>query len=235
MARKLNSQEQGSPLATRGVRRRWAAAFAAGFAVVLVVGIAFGLLNRGGDPLDVVAPVTTSAVTDSVIGDGQTVSVTVSGVSGRAGDEVAGVLYASDGLTDLDGDAVGGFWTVVEGNDFTTMEVVREPGDLGVGRFPFVSDEALMVEPGTYTLVLWVDDGLSPVSRWVPINSYTDGDVLIEGTDLFGCHVVFEVGDDTQTDVAVEAGLHHNGWNVDCATGAVIPGTDAAAAVAPAW
>jgi hypothetical protein len=167
------------------------------------------------------------------VGNGQTVNVTVTGVSGRAGDELAGVLYAGGELTDLDGDAVGGFWTVVEGDDFTATEVVHEPGVVGVGRFPFVSDQALTVEPGSYTLVLWVDEGLSPVSRWVPINTYTDGDVLIEGTDLFGCHVVFEVGDDAQTDVAVEAGLHHNGWNVDCATGVAIPGTDAAAAVAP--
>ncbi len=169
----------------------------------------------------------------SGVGDGQTVSVTVSGVLGRAGDEFAGVLYEGGELTDLDADALGGFWTVVEGDDFTTTEVVREPGVVGVGRFPFVSDEALTVEPGTYTLVLWVDEGLGSVDRWVPINSYTDGDVLIEGTDLFGCQVVFEVGDDTQTDVAVEAGLHHNGWNTNCTTGVAIPGTDAAAAVAP--
>jgi len=233
MAHKSDSQDQGTSTATRSVRRNWAAAFAAGFAVVLIVGVAFGLLNRGGDPLDVVAPATTSAATASVAGDGQTVNVTVSGVSGRAGDEFAGVLYEGGELTDLDGDAVGGFWTVVESDDFTTTEVVREPGEVGVGRFPFVSDEALTVEPGTYTLVLWVDEGLNPVNRWVPINTYTDGDVLIEGTDLFGCHTVFEVGDDAQTDVAVEAGLHHNGWNVDCATGVAIPGTDAAAAVAP--
>jgi hypothetical protein len=118
------------------------------------------------------------------------------------------VLYEGGVLTDLDADALGGFWTVVEGDDFTATEVVREPGDVGVGRFPFVSDEALTVEPGMYTLVLWVDEGLSPVSRWVPINS--------DGRGLYGCHAVIEVGDDAQTDVVVAANLQPDGWNVAC-------------------
>jgi len=144
------------------------------------------------------------------VGDGQTVSVTVSGVSGHGGDELAGVLYAGGELTDLDLDAVGGFWSVVSGDDFTTTEVVREPGVVGVGRFPFVSDQALTVAPGFYTLVVWVDTGLGGMSRWVPINT--------DGMGLFGCQVVFEVGDDAQADVVVSANLEPDGWNVDCAT-----------------
>jgi len=71
-----------------------------------------------------------------------------------------------------------------------------------------VSDEALTVEPGTYTLVLWVDEGLGSVSRWVPINS--------DGSGLFGCQVVFEVGDDARTDVVVAANLEPDGWNAVC-------------------
>ena len=67
MTHKLNPQEQDLPVETRGVRRNWVAAFAAGFAVVLIVGIAFGLLNRGGDPLDVVSPVTTTTPTTTVV------------------------------------------------------------------------------------------------------------------------------------------------------------------------
>ena len=208
MAHKSDSQEQGTSTATRSVRRNWAAAFAVAVAVVLVVGIAFGLLNRGGDSFDVAASATTSAATASVTGDGQTVSVAVSGVSGHAGDDLAGVLYEGGVSADLDGDAVGGFWLVVEGDDFTATEVVREPGAVGVGRFPFVSDEALTVEPGMYTLVLWVDDALGSVNRWVPINT--------DGMGLFGCQVVFEVGDDAQTDVAVAANLEPDGWNAAC-------------------
>jgi len=45
--------------------------------------------------------------------------------------------------------------------------------------------------------------------------------------------VVFEVGDDAQTDVVVAANLEPDGWNVACATGVAIPGTDSASPVAP--
>jgi hypothetical protein len=156
---------------------------------------------------------------------GQTVSVTVSGVTGHDGDELAGVLYAGGELTDLDSDALGGFWVVVDGDDATTTEVLREPGALGDGRFPFVAEQALKVAPGAYTLVMWVDDGLGPVSRWVPLNS--------DGAGLYGCQAVFEVGDAAQTDVTVTANLVPDSWNTNCTTGLAIPGTDAAAAVAP--
>ncbi|MEA2024779.1 MAG: hypothetical protein U9N79_10905, partial [Actinomycetota bacterium] len=63
MTHKSDSQGQANPVATRSMRRNWAAAFAAGFAVVLIVGVTFGLLNRGGDPLDVITPVTTTTPT----------------------------------------------------------------------------------------------------------------------------------------------------------------------------
>jgi len=159
------------------------------------------------------------------VGEGQTVSVTVTDVTDYPGYELAGVLYADDELTDLDSDALGGFWSVVDGNDFTTTEVVREPGTPGMGPFPHVTDEALTVAPGTYTLVVWVDVGLGGLNRWVPVNS--------DGMGLYGCQIVFEVGGDAQTNVAVPANFVSNGWNTDCTTGAAIPGTDAAAAVAP--
>ena len=142
--------------------------------------------------------------------DGQTVSVTVSGVSGRAGDDLAVVLYEGGALTDLDRAPLGGFWSVISGDEFTTTEVVREPGDLGVGRFPFVSDQALTVAPGRYTLVVWVDDSLNPVSGRVPLNT--------DGRGLFGCQAGFEVDDDAQTDVVVTANLHPDGWNTNCTT-----------------
>jgi hypothetical protein len=167
------------------IHRPTAVVLAAVAATLLLVGavpLLFGWM--GGNELETTTA--TSATEPQVVppvvgvGDSQTVSVTVSGVSGHAGDEMAGVLYEGGELTDLDLDAVGGFWSVVEGVDFTATEVVREPGAVGVGRFPFISDQALTVAPGMYTLVLWVDEGLSPpLSRWVPINTYADGDVLI--------------------------------------------------------
>ena len=164
---------------------------------------------------------------------GPSLSVTVSSVSGRMGDEFAAVLYDGGDLSDLDREALGGFWAVISSDDQSLTEVVRSPGAFGAGRFPYVSDAALTVEPGTYTLVLWVDETLTPVSRWVPINSWVPGDPLIEGMDLHGCHMVVDVDDDSLTEVEVPANLHHNGWNVDCVTGMAIPGTDAAAEVSP--
>ncbi len=136
----------------------------------------------------------------------------MSGVSGHESDDLAGVLYAGGELTDPSREALGGFWSVISSDDNATVtEVMRQHGDLGEGRFPFVTAEALTVEPGTYTLVLWIDTALNPVSRWVPINT--------DGKGLFGCHVIFEVGDDTQTDVAVAPNLHPDGWNINCAAG----------------
>jgi hypothetical protein len=156
---------------------------------------------------------------------GRSVGVTVSGVADHAGHELAGVLYAGGELLDLDADALGGFWAVVDGDDFTTTEVIRTPSADLVGRFPYVTDEALSVEPGTYTLVVWVDHGLGGFERRVPVNS--------DGRGLFGCHHTFDVGTDSRTAITVPANLRPDGWNVDCVTGAVTPGTDAAAAVAP--
>ena len=60
MEQRLDSPERDTSVTTRRMRRNWVAAFAAGFAVVLIAGLSFGLLIRGGDPVDVVEPVTTS-------------------------------------------------------------------------------------------------------------------------------------------------------------------------------
>ncbi len=73
MTHELDSQEQGPAGETPRLRRNWVTAFAAGFAVVLVVGISVALLNRGGGSLDAVAPAPTSetirAATMMAIGD----------------------------------------------------------------------------------------------------------------------------------------------------------------------
>lgn len=37
------------------------------------------------------------------------------------------------------------------------------------------------------------------------------------------CHVIFEVGDSTQTNVGVPANLHPEGWNTGCNSGAATP------------
>lgn len=206
----------------------WVAALVPAVILLVVLGgtaVFLGTDNAGSDDVATTQPTVTPAV--SGVGDGQTVSVTVSGVSGHVGDDFAAVLYQGGELTNLDSDALGGFWWVIPDNNAATTETIRTPDDAPTGRFPYVSAEALTVEPGTYTLVLWVDDGLSPVTRWVPINSDAMG--------LYGCHVTFEVGTATQTDVTVTANLHPNGWNTHCTTGATIPGTNSTDAVTPPW
>ncbi|MEA1902737.1 MAG: hypothetical protein U9N56_04345 [Actinomycetota bacterium] len=147
---------------------------------------------------------------------GQTVEVTVSELAGRSGQHLAGVLYEGE-LTDLDDEAVGGFWSVIPDDEATT-EVMREPAELYEGVFPFVSADAATLTPGTYTLVLWLDNGLSPVSRWVPVNS--------DGMGLYGCHVVFDINDADQTKVDITPTLQPDGWNTNCNTGQTIPGTN---------
>jgi hypothetical protein len=167
-----------------------------------------GVATPGTDSAAAVAPPRPSMRPVSGVGDGQTVSVTVSDISGHAGDHLAGILYPGGDLPDLDRDAIGGFWSILEGNNATTTEIVRQPGEPGWEPFPFVTDKALTIDPGTYTLVIWVDDGLSPVSRWVPVNT--------DGRGLYGCQTVLEIGTDTQTDVTVIANLQPDGWNINC-------------------
>lgn len=198
-----------------GLKR--APAWFAGVAVAALLLVVLGgvsLLTRG--PAISIPPAAPSP---------QTVSVDVLGVSGYDGNDLAGVLYEGDGLTDLDQDAIGGFWSVIATDSYTTTEVLREPGTIEEGRFPYVSSEALELKPGTYTLVLWVDTSLGGSDRWVPINT--------DGMGLFGCHFVFEVSNDPETNITISPTFHPNGWNTHCTTGAVTPGTDANAAVNP--
>lgn len=66
MTHKHDSQAQGSPVATRQVRTKWAAAFAAGFGVILIAGIAAGLFARGDNTVEMAAPgATTATVTNA--------------------------------------------------------------------------------------------------------------------------------------------------------------------------
>jgi hypothetical protein len=109
-----DSQQQGASTATRFARRNWAAAFAAGFAVVLIVGIAFGLLNRGGDSLDVVAPVATTTPTTipyaspSTIPDmAPSITINVDQITHpRPGDATGGVVVADDSLWASTGEGI---------------------------------------------------------------------------------------------------------------------------------
>lgn len=194
------------------------AAAAAAVVLILFGGTALLLSTDNGVGREVVAPVTTILTAPTITptapasgtGGGQTASITVSGLTGHPGQHLAGVLYGGDNLTDLDRDALGGFWTIIPDNDAPTTEVIREPANEADGLFPFVSNTALTLDPGMYTLVIWVDFGLSPVTRWVPINT--------DGMGLFGCQTIVEIGNDTQTDITITPHLQPDGWNTNCTT-----------------
>jgi len=61
MTQEVESPERGTTIEKQRQRRTWVAAFAAGFVLVLIAGVSFGLLIRGGDQVDVIEPVPTSA------------------------------------------------------------------------------------------------------------------------------------------------------------------------------
>lgn len=171
------------------------------------------------EPLDAAMPPVTGTEA------GSTVTVSVADITGHLGHDLAGVLYADDDLTDLGVGALGGFWAVVEhAQDYSATEVLRTPGVNGEGRFPYVASEALIVEPGMYTLVLWMDTSLGSFDRWIPINT--------DGMGLVGCRHVFEVSEES-VEVTLTPTLLPDGWTTDCTTGVTVVGVDPARAVDP--
>ena len=131
--------------------------------IVLTVVSAVGLLSVGcGD------------------GDGGdstvTVTVEVADLTGGEGNDVVGVLFRGPSVDNPDLNGMGGFNVEVGTDPFSTSQVMRQPDldaferDADAARFPFVTDRAIDVEPGTYTVVLVL--GPSPMgagySRWVP-------------------------------------------------------------------
>jgi hypothetical protein len=136
---------------------------------------------------------TAEAPADTAANGTVTVSVTVSGIESAVGNQLAGVLFRGPAATDPDRNGVGGFAATVDADPFSTTEQVRQPNPDPdqVGPFPFVSENLLLVEPGTYTLVLWLAPELGPYSRWVPAG--TPG--------LAGCETTFVVGDGTTFEI----------------------------------
>lgn len=126
-----------------------------------------------------------------------TVSVTVSGVEDAEGWQLAGVLYDGVDMHDPDNRAIGGFAARVDSDPFSTTHLVRQPGDVGEGPFPYVGEDPLIVEPGTYTMMVWLGRELGPYSRWVPASS--------EG--LVGCEALVEVKEGRAATVTVTGGF----------------------------
>jgi hypothetical protein len=148
-----------------------------------------------------------------------TVTVTVTDVEDAVGYDLAGVLSRGD--EPLIANVVGGFGAAVEADPFSTTQVVRTPQygpedfpedfDFGID-WPFVTDEAAMLEPGTYYLQLWL--GQPPLCCF---SAFVPGD----SPSLSGCGTVFAVKEDEQVSITVTAipARSDQGPQVECPTG----------------
>ena len=218
---------------TRAPQRRvpnWAVAAGAAVAVFILIGGVVWLL--GGTGSDVIEePMPTGSSTTATSAPATTtipetgvpvgsIEVTVEGIEGRSGGQLAGVLFEGEGTLDPDERAIGGFAVMVDSDPFTATElvrtlVVRTPRARGSGPekglFPDVTEEILVAEPGTYTVMLWLDDiTIGYYSRWVPAM----------GHNLEGCEVVFEVEEGQGAALTVTGGFADvsNWWGKRCTT-----------------
>ena len=146
-----------------------------------------------------------------------TVTVTVTNVENAVGYDLAGVLYKGD--EPLWWNVVGGFGAEVDADPFATTQVVRapQPGDWPEdfdkdADWPYVTDEPVMLEPGTYYLQMWLGQP--------PLCCYTDPFLPAFSPSLSGCGTVLTVKADEQVNITV------NGMpsvtvpsNTSCATG----------------
>lgn len=157
------------------------------------------------------ASTTTAEAPADTAGNGTvTVSVAVSGIESAVGNQLAGVLFRGPEAIDPDRNGLGGFAATVDADPFSTTEQVRQPNPDpdSVGPFPGVSEDPLLVEPGTYTLVLWLAADLGPYSRWVP--AATGG--------LAGCETTFVVGDGTTFEIEVHGMPPPGATGTSCTT-----------------
>lgn len=133
-----------------------------------------------------------------------TIRVIVDGIEDLSGGHVAGVLFTGDPPSSDTG-GIGGFAARVDTDPFSATFMVRSPLDWEVtsaedhGLFPDVTDEVLTVDPGVYTLVLWVAGSeITHYSRWVPAAG---------PLDLAACQTIFEVEEGSGASLAVIGGF----------------------------
>lgn len=130
------------------------------------------------------------------------VTISISGLESAMGHFLAGVLFVGEGTTNPDERVVGGIATVVTSDPFTADLELKvgddqfpaAQDDCGAGDksvpsdcilFPYLTDEQQVVDPGTYTLQLWLSPTtIGPSSRWVPDQQ----------AGLVGCVTTFDVG-----------------------------------------
>lgn len=141
-------------------------------AVVLALSMLSACTSRSSGPQVSPGPPTSTPTASISPGPG-TVTVVLSGIQGEQGSHLAGVLFRADGTG---WNAVGGFSVLIDSDPFSTTQVVHRgyrgwpDPSLGLA-FPYVVDEVASVEPGTYTLDLWLARKLSPYGRWLPAAS----------------------------------------------------------------
>lgn len=114
--------------------------------------------------------------------EGVVLTATVHDVVGLDGGWLAGILY--EGVEMLEDDAVGGFGTRIDADPFSTTTTVNTPY-LFAPVFPNVSDEPLLLEPGTYTLSIWADEvELTAFNRWTPGLTGEEGGIYVCSTTV---------------------------------------------------
>ncbi len=182
----------------------------AGVVVLALGGLAwlgvFGAQDGPGDtrPQPVFTATTTTTTTPTTTtmavsvepGEG-TVTVSVTGVEDAEGWQLAGFLYTGVEVSDPDAPALGGFAARVGSDPFSTTRLVRQPADAGKGPFPYLGHDVLTVQPGTYTLVVWLGSKLIPYRRQVPVDR----------VGLIGCRTLVEVQGRKTTTVTVTGGF----------------------------
>ena len=189
-------------------------------AVVAVIGLlAAGCADAGSPDESQTAetePTAVATTIDRPIAAASVVDVTVVGVVGYAGGDLAGIV-----ARETDGLVVGGFATRIEGDPFATTQRVLRPADPdeSAASWPHLSDEAADIPPGGYVLSLWSDTGLSGLTRWVPLNS--------DGTGLAGCVERFTVGEDEMTEIVVGGDARSSGASGRCVP-TIVPADPAA-------
>ena len=222
-----------APLRVRQRPKVWVAAAAAVMVVAavgvvpLIVGSQDTDTPSGTEPpvSTAATPVPTTAATapyptQATMPTGGSIEVTVEGIEGRSGGHLAGVLFDGEGTLHPDERAIGGFAVRVDSDPFTATELVRTPVQWPGGRagggltserplFPDVTEEVLVVEPGTYTVMLWLaDTTISFYSRWVP---------ALGPRNLVGCEVVFQVEEGQAASLTVTGGFGDS-WGKRCTT-----------------
>jgi len=185
-------QTKQRPSTSTDPKRRWTGVLvaAAAFAVVLIVGMSVLLLNRGGDPLDVVTPVTTTTATTvpeatpttapvapPPVAPDETTPVVVTVLSEQGTpepiDEISGIAVADGSLWVSTGEGIVR-WNLEEGN------VALFTPDDGVPMIEGFAPAITVAPDGTvwayafYPQDLVAFDG----SRWSEPAGYNQVDVL---------------------------------------------------------